>query len=112
MRKMLFGALLVVFHASAADIVAGRDPATEAERDFYAGDKRYLAVPVCTSAGGAVVPGWPAKDAEGGKAAAEMGRQPFSCKDLGNDPKQSGEVTTFAARYNVRMRILNGLAEK
>ena len=115
MKMMLLGALMVVCQASVADVVAslaGRDPATEAERDYYAGDKRYIVVPVCTSAGGSVVPGWPANDAEGGKTAAEVGRQPFSCKDVGDDPKQGREATMFAARYNARMRILNGLTGK
>ena len=117
MKKMLLGALLVVCQASAADVVAtlaGRDPATEAERDFYAGDKRYIVVPICTATGGFWVPGWPAKDPEGVKAAGESGRQPFSCKDLADDPTHSRftEVSTFVARYNVRMRTLNGLAGK
>jgi hypothetical protein len=116
MKTLLFGALLIVGQAVAADAVtlAGRDPATEAERDFYAGDKRYIAVPVCPGAASWVVPGWPAKDADAGKAAAEMGRRPFSCKDLGDDPKQKRamEVTTFATTYNVRMRTLNGLATR
>ena len=115
MKTILLGALMVVCQASAADVVetlAGRDPATEAERDFYAGDKRYIVVPVCSGAAGYVIPGWPAKDSEGGMAAIESGRRPFSCKDLGDDPKQIMEVATFATRYNVRMRTLNGLVGK
>ncbi len=86
------------------------NPIIEAKGAFSAGDKRYIFIPVCTSPGGEVIPGWPIRDSIEIQTAMKLGRRPISCNDIGADPgsKTFLRLAKYAELYNQELLRLEG----
>lgn len=101
---------LFAWSASPVDELLLTNPAVEAERAFAAGDKRHILIPVCSSPGGEVIPGWPIQDSPEIRTAMEHGRRPISCNDLGVDPgsKRYLRLSKYAEIFNQTLLRLEG----
>ena len=86
------------------------NPIVEVKDAFAAGDKRYILIPVCTSPGGEVIPGWPIHDSIEIQTAMKLGRRPISCNDIGVDPgsKTFLRLSKYAELYNQALLRLDG----
>ena len=107
-RHVLVCALLVstaVLAEGAVEQLLVRNPSTEAERAFAAGDRRHMVVPVCDGSNGEVLPGWPLHESPEAIAAIDSGIRPLTCADLAKsgDSRAFLRVAGYAEKYNRRM---------
>jgi len=102
----LFVALLFAPAArcnSIVDTLLSKDPVAEAKRAFFAGDKKYIVVPICEANGqGETLPGWPLTDSPKTHAAIANGRRPITCGDLAEKAPSTNfvRVAKYAEKYN------------
>ncbi len=106
LRAMLASIAVLASAATASDRLNGllaKDPESEAQKAFSAGDRRYIAVPLCDAGVGHFVPGWPNED-------LPPLTRPISCADLAPDPKQINltRAVKYAESYNRKLRQLEG----
>ena len=118
-RRGLIAAWLstTVATVMAADMLSAllaKDPLSEAERAFSAGDRRHIVLPVCGKEGGEVIPGWPLEYSPDVQRAMDAAQRPISCADLGDDPKNARFIQAgrYAERYNCRLLELERKGSK
>jgi hypothetical protein len=98
-----------VIGGEALERLLGTQPTKEAEGAFARGDRRYIVIPICESARGEVIPGWPINDSPEIRKAIEEGRRPVTCADIGPDPqsRQFKRLAKYAEQYNQRLLQLS-----
>ncbi len=104
-------ALVVAIAASSAipadpvEALVARNPISEAERAYAAGNTRHIVLPVCGEQRGEVIPGRPPDDTPEVQRAIDEGQRPLSCADFGYDPKNARFVRAarWAAQYNRKL---------
>ena len=106
-----FAASTAVFGSESLEKLLATNPELEAERAFAKGDQRYIVLPICGSAKGEVLPGWPLQYTPAHLEAIEKGKRPFTCAELGPEPGNLAfrRATGYAEAFN---RRLLQLAEK
>jgi hypothetical protein len=96
-----------------------RNPVTEAEKAFAAGERRQIVLPVCGEQRGEVIPGWSQEEViqsnglptPAVEKAMNEGQRPLSCADFADDKKNAKFIRAakYAEQYNRKLRELERL---
>src|SRR5689334_13602003 len=96
------------------DALVSKDAADEARKAFASGNKRHIVIPVCTTEGGEVLPGWPLEESAKAQRAMKDGLRPLSCTDLSQGPSNARFIRAakYAEQYNGQLLKLEAAVGK